>query len=232
MKGFDLMMKFKKTEHEQLTFFKYLLAAHLLFTGCGHHLVNNQGKYIYIYKSFLLLNEEKMSKKQLNLNTLAEIAIAQRFSNTVPSRSLVALKSAVFPMPVTHFAAEEKCKPSLPTFFIFLCILCGDMYCTSIKPPYITHRLMACVDYSMYILKLWLGSWCQRRKSILAVLTHQRERQPRTHAKAQTSSHIMYHEKQSSEVRSVKWESHQSGSRVQWRPTSAGLVVTEAHICR
>lgn len=49
MKGFDLMMKFKKTEHEQLTFFKYLLAAHLLFTGCGHHLVNNQGKYIYIY---------------------------------------------------------------------------------------------------------------------------------------------------------------------------------------
>lgn len=165
-----------------------------------------------------------MSKKQLNLNTLAEIAIAQRFSNTVPSRSLVALKSAVFPMPATHFAAEEKCKPSLPTFFIFLCILCGDMYCTSIKPPYITHRLMACVDYSMYILKLWLGSWCQRRKSILAVLTH--------HAKAQTSSHIMYHEKQSSEVRSVKWESHQSGSRVQWRPTSAGLVVTEAHICR
>lgn len=52
MKGFDLMMKFKKTEHEQLTFFKYLLAAHLLFTGCGHHLVNNQGKYIYIYKIF------------------------------------------------------------------------------------------------------------------------------------------------------------------------------------
>lgn len=123
---------------------------------------------------------------------------------------------------------------------IFLnCSLCVyELHCLSIKAQsrVIAHRLMA------YIITITRCTFCGLGLALDANGKNRFQLRTQTSKHANTltlicthtvqkRTHITYHGNSPLRFGVWKWETHQSGSRVQCRATGAGLVVTAVQIC-